>query len=99
MDSEKEPIPQAPLTFEEFKARQNNFHLHFAGVPGDSWFGDRYRKERAFTQCLAKNPAFAALAESLYEYRSLPDPDKEQRLYRAYLMMRPYAEKDWELFQ
>jgi len=103
-----------PLSFIEFQKKSNNFALHFAGRPGKHLIGDTYRKNTAFKKCLAESSEFAVLAEELYDYdfsafdvdsntkSTIPrpvDPQMTRKLYKAYLLMRTYAEKDRGLFE
>ena len=103
-----------PLSFGEFKKKQNNFHLYFTGKPGEHMMGDLYREKEHFKKCLAENSEFSALVEGLYGQQFTEhtvenqtqeialhqaNPELEKKLYSAYVMMRPYVSKDWDLFQ
>lgn len=101
------------LTFDDFTKGCNNFPLYFAGKPGEHLIGDAYRRKAIYKKCLSAHPEFAALAEQLYGLNLQPSIGKQPQtalplkidketganLYRAYLIMRRYVKKDWELFQ
>ena len=90
----------ATLSQTDFIARRNNFNLFFVGRPGEHYMGDIWRKRSAFVLCSSHEPGFVDLANQLYgrELR-YPDANTEALLYRAYLMLRKHASKDWEIFQ
>lgn len=108
------PKKYKALSFDEFMKDSNNFAVHFAGKPGEHMIGDVYRESTAYRKCMVENPDFAALAKELYGYNFstfaideetaaiMPrkvDAEMNQKLYKAYLMLRPYVETDWELFR
>ncbi len=94
----KDPL----LNYEEFKKQRNSFHLHFAGEPGNSFGGDVYRQNPPFVKCLQKHPErlkklmreigpkATGIQQSTRAY--------EELLYKAYLLMYPYAESNQQLF-
>jgi hypothetical protein len=93
------------LDYEEFKKVQNNFFLHFIGVPGEHHFGDVYRNQASYVATLASHPVtFGLLARELcdmfdkFDHEVLQDEEYMVKLYEAYYLMHPYAEKNWDLF-
>jgi hypothetical protein len=93
------------LSFEEFRRTQNNFFLHFVGVPGEDHFGDVYRSQPAYVATLAAYPqTFGSLAQELCDtfaelHRAvLQDEGCMRKYYEAYRLMHPHARTNWELF-
>lgn len=83
------------LNFEDFARVRNNFYLYFAR----NFTGDIYRKQEAYTKCLKAHPEFCKLARYLRARSDRFSNDYTSELYKAYKMMRPYAESNWEMFK
>lgn len=82
------------LSFRDFVRVKNNFALHFV----KTWIGDAYRKQDAYQRCMEEDPSFRTLAERLAGCAGAVD-SRLRDLYKAYKLMRPYAQSNWEMFQ
>ena len=99
------------LTPEEFFRRMNNFYLHFVGMPGEDNTGETMRSRDFYKQCLKENPeTFGVLAKELIEMwrtriyrRGVPMseqlPEYREKLYKAYILLYPYADRNWDMFR
>lgn len=83
------------LTLENFILVKNNFHLHFE----NNFIGHIYREQRTYKKCTENDPDFCKLAVYLITRGDHPSCLYIALLYKAYKMMRPYAESNWEMFQ
>lgn len=92
-----------PLGFDTFTERQNNFYLHFVGEPGSHFVGDIYRSQEPYRRACSSR-RFARLATQLRATVVGGTPqaewpaDYQRELYRAYLLMHPFAADDALLF-
>jgi hypothetical protein len=89
----------AVLTYRQFLRKKNSFQAYFIGEVGGHWAGDIYRDQGAYKACMNVEREFAALAAELRERDDRSSPGYKRRLYRAYLLMHPYAKSDADLFQ
>jgi hypothetical protein len=88
------------LNFRDFKRYQNSFRGHFVGEVGKHVVGDAYRENPSYKKCMAAHPAeFGKLAEELRGRSDHDSLEYLKKLYEAYVMMHPYADTNWEMFQ
>lgn len=103
------------LTFEEFSANRaretNNFYFFFFGKDGEFCMCDKRRAWDSYVHCMNNHrDEFAPLVEQLRELTTpevkeragmafLYEPSYLKLLYRAYELMHPYAESNYELFK
>ena len=93
------------LSFEEFIERQNKFYLHFVGEPGTCGMSNLYRDRDPYKQCMRAHPEqFEKLRAELQAMHDDSNtlffgPTYRHKLYDAYQMMHPYAEKNCDLFR
>jgi hypothetical protein len=94
---------RTPLSFEQFAKRQNSFHLHFVGTPGDHFVGDIYRAQPAYVACLAATGSrltkLQSAIDKLYSSSETSAQEFQLKLYEAYLLLHPFAQRDEELFR
>lgn len=90
------------LSFEKFLRVHNNFRLHFT----DNLFGDMYRRQAAYRKCKRAHKKhrhtrsnFCKL--SLYLRVNVCNSSDRyyEMLYKAYVMMRPFAASNREMFK
>lgn len=89
------------LTYENFLKCHNNFRLHFV----DNWIGNIYRQQNAFQKCAqvhqqntCAKPIFSKLTLYLTVHSKSNSNEYLQQLYKAYKLMRPFAQSNWEMF-
>ncbi|MCK9344806.1 MAG: hypothetical protein M0P64_01615 [Candidatus Pacebacteria bacterium] len=89
------------LSFEKFLKVHNNFRLHFAR----NFFGEIYRKQPAYRKCKKAHRGhrktrnnFCWVALRLITSGRATSDCYHALLYKAYVMMRPYASSNWEMF-
>lgn len=101
-----------PLTLEEFykvgERVSNNFFLHFFGEKGEYETFDCYRVRLPYATCsVFHRSEFECIARKLEAMTPKDNPKDrtflenvqyQRLLYRAYVLMHPYAESNQELF-
>ena len=84
-----------PLTFEEFIPKLHRFCLYFA----QGSLGKIYRGSYIYQKCMEEHQQeFDTLSKELQARKDIENPEYRQKSYRAYQLMRPYAERDNEMF-
>ena len=100
------------LTYEEFYKNggkaSNNFYLHFFGGKGEYEAFDCYRERLPYVTCYVLHRSeFEHIARKLESMTPKDNPKDrtflqnvryQRLLYRAYVLMHPCAESNYELF-
>ena len=100
------------LTYEEFYKNggkaSNNFYLHFFGEKGEYEAFDCYRERLPYVTCYVLHRSeFEHIARKLESMTPKDNPKDrtflqnvryQRLLYRAYVLMHPCAESNYELF-
>jgi len=83
----------------KFRLEGNNFYAHFVGPVGDidSW-GESRRQRAPFREAMRTSGEFQSIAQELLGRKDYLSDEYQNKLYRAYEIMHPFASSNYELF-